>query len=197
MANYYPSDSSPSLLPRGGISTTPTTSPTRTTRRLPPTITASTPNPPVALGKVHPLEVQSGTKLRLHIERIPPTSTQIAHISRAIDIANEILHGLFPTTFDPESYAEAFARCRSVSLVVACVRTFFEVESAYAEKISKEQEREERETRLRESIAGEREIGLRSVGEVTSEIAQLGNGAHVTVVRSTQKAKEERERCWG
>jgi hypothetical protein len=136
--------------------------------------------------KPHPLEVQSGTKLRLHIERIPPTSTSVVHISRAIDIANEILLGLFPATFDPASYAEAFGRCRSVALVVACVRTFFEVESGLAEQHERDEiarkAQEAAAAKLRETIVGEkgeREVGTTPTPEVFV-VSEGRDGSHRT-----------------
>ncbi|BEJ11419.1 hypothetical protein CspHIS471_0108410 [Cutaneotrichosporon sp. HIS471] len=122
-------------------------------------LSATTPEHP---SKPHPLEVQSGTKLRLHIERIPPTSTSVIHISRAIDIANEILLGLFPATYNSEAYAEAFSRCRSVSLVVVCVRTFFEVENVLAERHANDEI-----ARLR---AQEMNAARKSVAEVGPEV---------------------------
>lgn len=74
----------------------------------------------------------AGTILRLHLERIPPTSHSPTHTARAVDIANEILHGLFPTTYDPAAYEGAFARCTGVSVVVSCVGVFYEVERSLA-----------------------------------------------------------------
>ncbi|BEI88143.1 uncharacterized protein CcaverHIS019_0108610 [Cutaneotrichosporon cavernicola] len=123
-------------------------------------LSATTPEHP---SKPHPLEVQSGTKLRLHIERIPPTSTSVVHISRAIGIANEILLGLFPATYNSEAYAEAFGRCRSVSLVVACVRTFFEVESVLAERHAVDEIARKRAQEMNEAAP-------KSVAEVGPEV---------------------------
>ncbi|GMK54831.1 hypothetical protein CspeluHIS016_0114170 [Cutaneotrichosporon spelunceum] len=117
---------------------------------------ATTPEHP----NLHPLEVQRGTKLRLHMERIAPTSIAPIDITRAVDIAHEILAGLFET-YDPAAYADAFARCRSVPLVVMCVRTFFEVERLLAERHAAEvaqaaaRERAEEEEAERERAQAE------------------------------------------